>query len=275
MKNLELINLLSLGNVVVAQPYENAEIKFKNFISKVESNILDEIQDEETKNSLIKEFGNSLDSLDSFTYKQFNYIFRARVFDSQDQKNEVFQKLRANSEIYKKFQEQKSKNSRRRKRSLFTEYQRLTIKDWIDRIQGAIGDNKVKSSENITLAGAVGGATIGAGAAIVAGLAAVPVVGWITLLIGGAGLALSIGGGASSIIFLTNSSNYWKNTDKITRKLDDLKEVFRLVLTSDNVGLEETLRQRIKNIIEEINQLSGNIIDFNKFDLEKILTSGY
>ncbi|WP_337899416.1 hypothetical protein [Mesomycoplasma ovipneumoniae] len=44
MKNLELINLLSLGNVVVAQPYENTDVKLKNLISKFESNILDKIQ---------------------------------------------------------------------------------------------------------------------------------------------------------------------------------------------------------------------------------------
>ncbi|WNM14890.1 hypothetical protein [Mesomycoplasma ovipneumoniae] len=275
MKNLELINLLSLGNVVVAQPYQNDDIQLKKFISKVESNILTATQDEEAKNSLIKEFGSSLDYLDSFSFKKFNYIFRARIFDNQDQKNHTFQELRKNSEIYKKFQELKSKNPRKRgKRSLFSDYQRLTIKNWIDRIQEFIADNKLKAGENVTLASAVGGTAVGAGVAFIVGASAVPVVGWMFALLAGAGLVLGAGATGTGML-LKNSSNYWVNSNEINRKLDHLKDLFSIASTSNDKGLEQNLLNRIKSVISEINQLSGNIIDFNRFDLEKIIASGY
>ncbi|MDW2891276.1 hypothetical protein [Mesomycoplasma ovipneumoniae] len=103
MKNLELINLLSLGNVVVAQPYENADIKLKNLISKLEANILDKIQDEEAKNLLIREFGNSIDSLDSFTYKQFNYIFRAKFLIIKTKKIKLFKNFDLQAKFIKNF----------------------------------------------------------------------------------------------------------------------------------------------------------------------------
>ncbi|WNM16421.1 hypothetical protein [Mesomycoplasma ovipneumoniae] len=275
MKNLELINLLSLGNVVVAQPYQNDDIKLKKFVSKTESNILATTQDEETKNSLIKEFGTSLDYLDSLSFKKFNYIFRARIFDNQDQKNNTFQELRRNSEIYKKFQELKSKTSRRRgKRSLFSEYQRLTIKNWIDRIQEFIADSKLKAGEKVTLAGAVGGATIGATATLIAGAAAATGVGAIIALLIGAGILYG-SGAAGTAALIDNSSSYWENANEINRKLDDLKDLFSIISTSNDKTLEGRLLDRIKNIISDINQLSGNIIDFNRFDLEKIIARGY
>ncbi|MDW2860666.1 hypothetical protein [Mesomycoplasma ovipneumoniae] len=278
MKNLELINLLSLGNVVVAQPYENADIKLKNLISKLEANILDKIQDEDAKNLLIREFGNSIDSLDSFTYKQFNYIFRGKVFNNQDQKNKTFQKLRSTSEIYKKFQELKRKNSRRRvRRALFNEYQRLTIEDWIGRIQRVIDQNiewSNKASSDSTAFGIGAGATGVATAAAIPALVALGPVGWV---LGGL-----VGGGAAvtqlvlSIVATSSNSPYYLDVaQKITKELDDLKTVFRTIKTSNNTALENELKEKIRKIITNINKLSGNIINFDDFDMRRILSWGY
>ncbi|WP_341490063.1 hypothetical protein [Mesomycoplasma ovipneumoniae] len=291
MKNLELINLLSLGNVVVAQPYENTDVKLKNLISKFETNILDKIQDEHTKNLLITEFGNLLDSLDSFTYKQFNYIFRGRVFNNQDQKNKTFQKLRSTSEIYKKFQELKKTNSRRRaRRSLFSEYQRLTVEDWIDRIQRAIDLNNAWSIEknNNAVAWGVGaaGTFAGTGFAVGAALLSGP-IGW---LVGGIAVAVGVVGTASAGTQLgyslnsdSKSYNYWDVAQKMTKELDSLKLVFRLIKTSNNTALENELKEKIRKIIDNINNLnnknkllgSGNIINFQDFDIEEVLAWGY
>ncbi|OWY73919.1 hypothetical protein B5M19_02005, partial [Mesomycoplasma hyopneumoniae] len=60
MKNLELINILSLGSVVVSQAYENQDLRLKNSFLKAETYFLDQIQDEEKKNLWIKEFGYSI-----------------------------------------------------------------------------------------------------------------------------------------------------------------------------------------------------------------------
>ncbi|WP_341495236.1 hypothetical protein [Mesomycoplasma ovipneumoniae] len=279
MKNLELINLLSLGNVVVAQPYENADIKLKNLISKLEANILDKIQDEDAKNLLIREFGNSIDSLDSFTYKQFNYIFRSKVFNNQDQKNKTFQKLRSTSGIYKKFQELKSKNSRRRvRRALFSEFQRLTIEDWIERIQRVIDQNlewSKKASSDSTAFGIGAGAT---GVGTAAALPALVALGPVAWIIGGL-----VGGGAAvtqlvlSIVATSSNSPYYLDVaQKITKELDDLKTVFRTIKTSNNTSLENELKEKIRKIITNINELSGNnIINFDDFDMRRILSWGY
>ncbi|WNM15046.1 hypothetical protein [Mesomycoplasma ovipneumoniae] len=285
MKNLELINLLSLGNVVVAQPYENADIKLKNLISKLEANILDKIQDEDAKNLLIREFGNSIDSLDSFTYKQFNYIFRGKVFNNQDQKNKTFQKLRSTSEIYKKFQDLKKTNSRRRaKRSLFSEYQRLTIEDWIDRIQRVVDQNEKWSTENHNSTVGWGVGAGGSALATVSGVAAALLsasgpIGW---LVGGIVAAVGLVGTAAtgtqiglSVGSALKTSSYWDLAQKMTKELDSLKAVFRLIKTSNNTDLENGLKERIRKIIANINELSGNTINFEEFDPEEILAWGY
>lgn len=86
---------------------------------------------------------------------------------------------------------------------------------------------------------------------------------------------MATGGAAGTGILLKNSSNYWGNSNEITRKLDHLKDLFSIISTSNDKALEQSLLNRIKNIISDINQLSGNIIDFNRFDLEKIIASGY
>ncbi|WP_348572028.1 hypothetical protein ABKJ22_01210 [Mesomycoplasma hyopneumoniae] len=50
MKNLELNNLLSLGNIVVAQPYEeNLKNKLKNLFARIEDNFLSKIKNKKTK----------------------------------------------------------------------------------------------------------------------------------------------------------------------------------------------------------------------------------
>ncbi|WP_069098525.1 hypothetical protein [Mesomycoplasma ovipneumoniae] len=285
MKNLELINLLSLGNVVVAQPYENADIKLKNLISKLEANILDKIQDEDAKNLLIREFGNSIDSLDSFTYKQFNYIFRGKVFNNQDQKNKTFQKLRSTSEIYKKFQELKRKNSRRRvRRALFNEYQRLTVEDWIDRIQRVIDQNEKWSTEKHNSSVGWGIAAGGSALATVGGVATALLsasgpIGWLIIglasvvgIVGTATTGTQIGISVNSAL---KTSSYWDLAQKMTKELDSLKAVFRLIKTSNNTDLENGLKEKIRKIIANINELSGNTINFEEFDPEEILAWGY
>ncbi len=83
------------------------------------------------------------------------------------------------------------------------------------------------------------------------------------------------GGGAGTAALIDNSSYYWENANEINRKLDDLKDLFSIISTSNDKTLEGRLLDRIKNIISDINQLSGNIIDFNRFDLEKIIARGY
>ncbi|WP_337899435.1 hypothetical protein [Mesomycoplasma ovipneumoniae] len=247
-----------------------------------------QIQDEHTKNLLITEFGNLLDSLDSFTYKQFNYIFRGRVFNNQDQKNKTFQKLRSTSEIYKKFQELKKTNSRRRaRRSLFSEYQRLTVEDWIDRIQRAIDLNNAWSIEknNNAVAWGVGaaGTFAGTGFAVGAALLTGP-IGW---LVGGIVLAVGVVGTASagtqlgySVNSDSKSYNYWEVAQKMTKELDSLKLIFRLIKTSNNTALENELKEEIRKIIDNLNNKnkllgSGNIINFQDFDIEEVLAWGY
>ncbi|MXR33412.1 hypothetical protein V2P41_01275 [Mesomycoplasma hyopneumoniae] len=266
MKNLELINLLSLGNIVVAQPYEeNQKNKFKNLFTRIEDNFLSKIKDEKTKNLWIKEFGYSLDSLDSFTYKQFNYVFRARIFKNQNQKNAIFQKIREDSKIYKIFLELKQQKSRKR-RSLFTEYQRLTIQDWINRIQRAIDDAKTNStqSENNSTAYLIGGATTAAATilAIISGPA-----GWLGLL--AAAVGGSISGwqiGTSIGMNIYKAPYYSKIADNITVQLEELKKIFRVIKSSNEKNLEVNIREKIKKIINNINELSGFIINFNDFD---------
>lgn len=57
MKNLELNNLLSLGNVVVAQPYEeNLKNKLKNLFAIIEDNFLSKIKNKKNKNHVKKKF---------------------------------------------------------------------------------------------------------------------------------------------------------------------------------------------------------------------------
>ncbi|AAV27436.1 hypothetical protein B5C39_01710 [Mesomycoplasma hyopneumoniae] len=50
MKNLELNNLLSLGNIVVAQLYEeNLKNKLKDLFARIEDNFLSKIKNKKTK----------------------------------------------------------------------------------------------------------------------------------------------------------------------------------------------------------------------------------
>lgn len=57
MKNLELNNLLSLGNIVVAQPYEeNLKNKLKNLFARIEDNFLSKIKNKKNKNHVKKKF---------------------------------------------------------------------------------------------------------------------------------------------------------------------------------------------------------------------------
>ncbi|WP_258556653.1 hypothetical protein, partial [Mesomycoplasma hyopneumoniae] len=50
MKNLELNNLLSLGNIVVVQPYEeNLKNELKNLFARIEDNFLSKIKNKKTK----------------------------------------------------------------------------------------------------------------------------------------------------------------------------------------------------------------------------------
>ncbi|WP_348602762.1 hypothetical protein ABJ972_01180 [Mesomycoplasma hyopneumoniae] len=70
---------MSLGNIVVAQPYEeNRKNKLKNLFARIKDNFLSKIKNKKSKNHV--------------------------------------------------------------KRSLFTEYQRLNIQDWINRIQRAMNE---------------------------------------------------------------------------------------------------------------------------------------
>lgn len=133
MKNLELINILAAGSAVISQQYENTDLKLKQNLEKIESRFLNSISNNENKKELINEFVQLFDSLDQFSYKQFNFIFKAKIFQNQDQKRILFEKIKQNSLIYKKFQEEKRKS--RRKRSLFTELQRLTVEDWIKKLK--------------------------------------------------------------------------------------------------------------------------------------------
>ncbi|WP_233417360.1 hypothetical protein [Mesomycoplasma hyopneumoniae] len=110
MKNLELINILSLGSVVVSQAYENQDLRLKNSFLKAETYFLDQIQDEEKKNLWIKEFGYSIDSLDSFNYKELNYIFKNKIFKDQDQKMLLSKKSEKIVKFIKHFKNKKIKN---------------------------------------------------------------------------------------------------------------------------------------------------------------------
>lgn len=65
----------------------------------------------------------------------------------------------------------------------------------------------------------------------------------------------------------------------MTKELDSLKLVFRLIKTSNNTALENELKEKIRKIIDNINNLnnknkllgSGNIINFQDFDIEEVL----
>ncbi|AAV27795.1 hypothetical protein [Mesomycoplasma hyopneumoniae] len=275
MKSLELINILSLGNVVVSQPYENQNLMLKNYFLKAEAYFLDQIQDEETRNLWIKEFVYSIDSLDSFNYKELNYIFKNKIFKDQDQKNAIFQKIRENSKIYKTFQEQKNKKSRRGKRSLFTEYQRLTIQDWIDIIQTAIDDKKgdarqARSDGTSYITSGISTIT----STFVGGLSspflfAASTMGLYGTIVGGGQL---IAGGVFGGYYYNKN---WYTAEKLSKKLTELKRIFRIIKTSNNTNLEEKLRKDIKQIIDKINELTGDMIDFDDFDNEKIIENGY
>ncbi|UVO16222.1 hypothetical protein [Mesomycoplasma ovipneumoniae] len=277
MKNLERVNHLSLANVIVTQPYENAYVKLKNLICGDESNILDKIQDEDTNNLLIRRYASLVDELGSFTYKDLNYIFRGKVFNNQDQKNKAFQKLRSTCEIYKKSHELKSKNSLKRgKRSLFKESQRLTIEDWIDRIQRVIDQNiawSSKASDYATSLGIGAASTAVATAASVGALISLGPIGlFIIASIGTIGTLTQLGFLIDSVVA---TPYYWDVAQKITKELNSLKAVFRIIKSSNNTALENRLKEEIRKIIANINELSGNIINFNDFDMEEILAWEY
>lgn len=69
----------------------------------------------------------------------------------------------------------------------------------------------------------------------------------------------------------------------MTKELDSLKLIFRLIKTSNNTALENELKEEIRKIIDNINNLnnknkllgSGNIINFQDFDIEEVLAWGY
>lgn len=263
MKSLELINILSLGNVVVSQPYENQNLMLKNYFLKAETYFLDQIQDEETRNLWIKEFVYSIDSLDSFNYKELNYIFKNEIFKDQDQKNAIFQKIRENSKIYKTFQEQKNKKSRRGKRSLFTEYQRLTIQDWIDRVQMFINNTNNRSNTSESIAGGMGAVAGSSLVTLISTLSSLTgPIGWVAGLISS---ALIIGFSGLSGHYIGQSLGERDKANDVAILLDELKKILRIALTSNDKREEGNLSQQLKKVIDEINKRANYIIDFNDF----------
>ncbi|WP_341490066.1 hypothetical protein [Mesomycoplasma ovipneumoniae] len=261
MKNLELINILAAGSAVISQQYENTDLKLKQNLEKIEFRFLNSISNNENKKELINEFVQLFDSLDQFSYKQFNFIFKAKIFQNQDQKRILFEKIKQNSLIYKKFQEEKRKS--RRKRSLFTELQRLTVEDWIKKIEDEIKNLKDKSNAEL-------GGSIGLGAGAVAGVITLLTAGPIGLLSTFFGwfLAGALAGG--SITTFAYSTQDYNLSKSLTNQLDELKRIFRIIKTSNKFDLEKSIRERIKKIISNINQLLGTpTINFDIFDLDE------
>ncbi|MDW2891277.1 hypothetical protein [Mesomycoplasma ovipneumoniae] len=131
-----------------------------------------------------------------------------------------------------------------------------------------------KASSDSTAFGIGAGATGVATAAAIPALVALGPVGWV---LGGL-----VGGGAAvtqlvlSIVATSSNSPYYLDVaQKITKELDDLKTVFRTIKTSNNTALENELKEKIRKIITNINKLSGNIINFDDFDMRRILSWGY
>lgn len=158
---------------------------------------------------------------------------------------------------------------------MFTKYQRLTIEDWIDRIQRTIDDNKSESRQARSDSTALGIGGAATGVTVLGLIGAIPTgpIGLLIAIFGGIATGTQLGLSIGSVAF--KSPHYWNNAEKITRELDSLKTIFRSIKTSNNSDLEEGFKEKIKKIITNINKLSGNIINFNDFDVEKILERGY
>ncbi|WNM15049.1 hypothetical protein [Mesomycoplasma ovipneumoniae] len=115
------------------------------------------------------------------------------------------------------------------------------------------------------------GGSIGLGAGAAAGvitlLAAAGPIGLLSTFFAWFLAGALAGGSAATYVSSTQNYNLSKS---LTKELDELKRIFRIIKTSNNFDLEKSIRERIKKIISNINQLLGTpTINFDNFDLDE------
>lgn len=59
------------------------------------------------------------------------------------------------------------------------------------------------------------------------------------------------------------------------KELDNLKTILRIIKTSNNSVLEEGFKEKLKKIVTKINELSGNILNFEDFEFADMLERSY
>ncbi|AAV27359.1 hypothetical protein [Mesomycoplasma hyopneumoniae] len=288
MKNFELINLLNFGNVLV-QPYENSNLKLKNIIEKTESRILNKFQDSEIRNKFIKQYGELIDSLDLFTYKQINYIFRLKIFKNQDQKNYFFQKIKKISDLYKQFKTINPNKSRRTKRSLFTERQRLTVESWIDKLQDAVNSLRSSSDKNYNNSVAMWATSssifLTAGFALLSILTgpigvAASAAATATLAIGGTTIGITANEGKLSGEQYKDDA---RKAESLRQERENLKQILIDLKTEDGSSLEAEYYWKIKELVGRVNFIVKDLLDFSSLGFSSnaeqiylyLLSSGY
>ncbi|MXR10931.1 hypothetical protein EHI52_00180 [Mesomycoplasma hyopneumoniae] len=289
MKNFELINLLNFGNVLVQPPYEDSNLKLKNIIEKTESRILNKFQDSEIRNKFIKQYGELIDSLDFFTYKQINYIFRLKIFKNQDQKNYFFQKIKKISDLYKQFKTINPNKSRRTKRSLFTERQRLTVESWIDKLQDAVNSLRSSSDKNYNNSVAMWATSssifLTAGFALLSILTgpigvAASAAATATLAIGGTTIGITANEGKLSGEQYKDDA---RKAESLRQERENLKQILIDLKTEDGSSLEAEYYWKIKELVGRVNFIVKDLLDFSSLGFSSnaeqiylyLLSSGY
>ncbi|WP_322961704.1 hypothetical protein [Mycoplasmopsis cynos] len=253
MKTLELVNAIQATSAIIA-PFNNkvSEIKIKNLIKENEKKFFNKATSSQDKKDFINIYGTIIDTLSSWSFKKINYAFKFKIFKNEFEKNNIFNSIINNTGIYKQYAKSKSIIQ---KRSLFSDLQILTIENWLNKIARYSNNlSNVDYENTISLSVGSGLAFLAISAILTGGISIFPVIAGFL----GTGL-------------LVNSGLHTKNVNQLKNELnnyyDELSKILIIIKTSNDKQKEQKLKQRIKEIIINVNKLSNNIIDFNEFEI--------
>ncbi|UWV85065.1 hypothetical protein NW066_06150 [Mycoplasmopsis felis] len=142
MKNIELINLLSLGNVILTPNYNQNETKIKLFDSEIKEQIINNILIKEDilldslkkislskRKTVLINYINIMKSFNRFTFKQINYLLKLKLFNNEQEKNNFSYIYETKSKVLNEY---KSMIPEKKKKSYFiripTRYHKITVR---------------------------------------------------------------------------------------------------------------------------------------------------
>ncbi|WP_322935231.1 hypothetical protein RRG40_04555 [Mycoplasmopsis felis] len=292
MKNIELINLLSLGNVILTPNYNQNETKIKLFDSEIKEQIINNILIKEDilldslkkislskRKTVLINYINIMKSFNRFTFKQINYLLKLKLFNNEQEKNNFSYIYETKSKVLNEY---KSMIPKRKRRAILSEYQQDTIKSWLDKIKKFTEDIDKTISYNKSSSNTFKGVGLGGTISLFGALAATPFTGGISLILS-SGAFVSLGVLLYGITYDIENKQLEEKKNKLYKLYDELEQILRRSKYTDNKTLEQEFKEKIKEIIFEINSIEGIKLNMDELNFESktekafhyIISNGY